>query len=172
VRTIVLPAVILSRFLGDIRLDTVRNPHLPNRTVSRSYSRQYQFAGVADAFTGETVTAPTGGSASALASGAAPTPGGGTGNWEKTYFVSRKTKCMPSGNELALYGFLSLVAILFVLVTGPLGLIAVPFALIIAGLVRMSTDSDSASPGPVNCAGCGAPNEPGSDACSHCGEAL
>jgi hypothetical protein len=79
---------------------------------------------------------------------------------------------MPSGNELALYGFLSLVAILFVLVTGPLGLIAVPFALIIAGLVRMSTDSDSASPAPVNCAGCGAPNEPGSDACSHCGEAL
>ena len=59
-----------------------------------------------------------------------------------------------------------------VLVTGPLGLIAIPFVLIVVGFAKMSTESDEESTGPVNCPDCGAPNEPGSDACNHCGEAL
>ena len=79
---------------------------------------------------------------------------------------------MASGNELALYGFLSLVAVLFVLVTGPLGLIAIPFALIVAGFAKMSAESDAESAGPVNCSGCGAPNEPGTEVCQYCDETL
>ena len=79
---------------------------------------------------------------------------------------------MASGNELALYGFLSLVAVLLVLVTGPLGLIAIPFVLIVVGFAKMSTESDAESAGPVNCPGCGAPNEPGAEVCQHCDETL
>ena len=79
---------------------------------------------------------------------------------------------MASGNELALYGFLSLVAVLLVLITGPLGLIAIPFALIIVGFAKMSTESDEESTGPVNCPDCGAPNEPGAEVCQHCDETL
>ena len=79
---------------------------------------------------------------------------------------------MTSGNELALYGFLSLVAVLFVLVTGPLGLIAIPFALIVAGFAKMSAESDAESAAPVNCSGCGAPNEPGTEVCQYCDETL
>ena len=57
---------------------------------------------------------------------------------------------MASGNELALYGFVSLVAVLFVLVTGPLGLVAIPFVLIIVGFAKMSANGIATSPsGPV-----------------------
>ena len=79
---------------------------------------------------------------------------------------------MASGNELALYGFVSLVAVLLVLVTGPLGLVAIPLALIVVGFAKMSTESDAESTGPVNCPGCGAPNEPGAEVCQYCDETL
>ena len=79
---------------------------------------------------------------------------------------------MASGNELALYGFLSLVAVLFVLVTGPLGLVAIPFVLIVVGFAKMSAESDAESMGPVNCPGCGAPNEPGAEVCQYCDETI
>ena len=75
---------------------------------------------------------------------------------------------MASGNELALYGFVSLVAVLFVLMIGPLGLVAIPFVLIVAGFAKMSAESDAESAGPVNCSGCGAPNEPGAEVCQYC----
>ena len=79
---------------------------------------------------------------------------------------------MASGNELALYGFLSLVAVLLVLVTGPLGLVAIPLALIVVGFAKMSAESDAESAGPVNCPGCGAPNEPGAEVCQYCDETV
>ncbi len=79
---------------------------------------------------------------------------------------------MASGNELVLYGFLSLVAALFVLVTGPFGLVAIPFVLIVVGFLKMGADSGAESTNPVNCAGCGAPNDPGSEVCRHCEEPL
>lgn len=78
---------------------------------------------------------------------------------------------MNTGSKLVLSGFLLFVALGFILIAGPIGIVAIPLVLIVAGFIEMASDSDPAPP-KVNCRGCGARNERDAETCHHCGEAL
>ncbi|WP_254838164.1 hypothetical protein [Natronomonas marina] len=80
---------------------------------------------------------------------------------------------MDTGSKLVLSGFLTFVALGFILVAGPIGIVAIPLVLIVAGFVEMASGgSDSTATTSVNCEGCGAPNDEDAEACHHCEEPL
>jgi len=80
---------------------------------------------------------------------------------------------MNTGSKLILVGFLALVAIMFVVVLGPIAIILAPFVLIVAGVVMLVTgDGADGAPDRVNCADCGAPSAADAEECSYCGTAL
>lgn len=78
---------------------------------------------------------------------------------------------MQSGSQLILIGLLLLTGAVLLILLGPLVLIIVPILLIVVGFVMLTTESDSPPPR-VNCADCGAPNEPDDDECHYCGAPL